>query len=566
MKRFDLRSGVIGPFHHFGLTLLSLLCACTLSACDDSDDPSDTPSGPYPGPMTQLETPTVSIRDVTKDSATVTWNSIDGAGAYQVVVTDADKNLVTDRTLESLNSLPLADLKPNTTYTARCTALPADPETHYRSESGTIRFTTAYPEQSFEISVGNVTENTAEVTVIPAVKDQYYRIIAFREDLPDDVVLKMMIDDVTAYVGAKGWETSIEDGLFFIGDTYNCVFTQFPDGYDARFFVVGFDYRDGAVVATTGLFKSEKFTTIEIIESEAWANMAPEYIPGEKSPIIKINFSPNQHAKQIKAAIWNVYTGFGDPTSLAQSGYTEEGIRGALLSSQEGIEEIDMENPNIASYIQPGSALLFGAVALDDTGTPGKTNWIIIKSVSNEEGGFSILCEAKDNISGQGATEPDLSVEYSFDDAASIDPQYQGRVQVKLTFSPNSLCADYHFSFEEPGTYDNYTGMFAAIYLMSDLYKYDEAEGYGWYERADTQNDTFSTVLAPYYTGQTVELMYVCIQSDGSFPDAKYISLEVPVFISSASASVSGKAVGHSGSYRLVDAMEPSPRAQFGLR
>ena len=85
------------------------------------------------------------------------------------------------------------------------------------------------------------------------------------------MVLKMIVDDVTAYVGLYGWEHSVEEGLFFIGDTNNFMFDQFPDGYDARFFVVGFDYKDNAVVATTGLFKSEKFTTVEIVESNAWA-------------------------------------------------------------------------------------------------------------------------------------------------------------------------------------------------------------------------------------------------------------------------------------------------------
>lgn len=563
--KIDSTNGVLGSVRRIGFSLLSLvLCTSALTACDDSDDSTEVPDYPSSGSVVRLESPTLAVKEIDVDSAVITWSSVEGAGAYHVVVTDTDKNTITDRTFESLNSLPLENLTANTTYVVYCMALAADPAVNSNSEIGTTRFTTAYPEQSFEISVSNVTESTAEVTVIPAVKDQYYRIIAFREDLPDDVVLKMMIDDVTAYVNAKGWETSIEEGLFFIGDTYNCEFNQFPDGYDARFFVVGFDYRDGAVVATTGLFKSEKFTTIEIVESEAWANMSPEYILGDTYPIMKVNFSPNAHVKQIKAALWNVYTGYGDPTSLAQSGYTEEGIRGALLS-RDDVEDIDMTDPYIASYIQPGTALLFGAVALDETGTPGKTNWIILKAVSEEEGGFKILCEAQDNISGQGVSEPDLSVEYTFADASAIDPQYEGCVQVKLTFSPNSLCADYHFSFEDPGTYDSYTGAFASIYLMSDMYKYNETNGYGWYERADTQNDSFSTVLAPYYTGQSVELMYVCIQSDGSFPDAKYVSLEVPVFISSASVSVSGKTVGHSGRCRPVDAMKPSLRA-FGLQ
>lgn len=561
--KINSRNGVFGSVRRIGFSLLSLvLCTSAFTACDDSDDPAEVPDYPSSGSVVRLESPTLTVKDIDVDSAVITWSSVEGAGAYHVVVTDTDKNTITDQTFESLNSLPLDNLTANTTYVVYCMALAADPAVNSNSEIGTTRFTTAYPEQSFEITVGKVTENTAEVTVIPAVKDQYYRIIAFREDLPDDVVLKMMIDDVTAYVDAKGWETSVEEGLFFIGDTYNCEFNQFPDGYDARFFVVGFDYRDGAVVATTGLFKSEKFTTIEIIESEAWANMSPEYIAGETYPILKVNFSPNEHAKQIKAAIWNVFTGFGDPTSLAQSGYTEAGIRGALLS-QEDVEDIDMENPNIASYASTGSALLFGAVALDETGTPGKTNWIILKAVPEEEGGFKILCEAQDNISGQGATGPDLSVEYTFADASTIDPQYEGRVQVKLTFSPNSLCADYHFSFEEPGTYDSYTGTFASIYLMTDMYKYNETYGDGWFERADTQNDTFSTVLASQYTGRSVELMYVCIQADGSFPDAKYVSLEVPVFISSAAKTVSGRAVGHT-KYRLADILTSSPRA-FGL-
>ncbi len=219
--KIDSTNGVLGSVRRIGFSLLSLvLCTSALTACDDSDDSTEVPDYPSSGSVVRLESPTLAVKEIDVDSAVITWSSVEGAGAYHVVVTDTDKNTITDRTFESLNSLPLENLTANTTYVVYCMALAADPAVNSNSEIGTTRFTTAYPEQSFEISVSNVTESTAEVTVIPAVKDQYYRIIAFREDLPDDVVLKMMIDDVTAYVNAKGWETSIEEGLFFIGDTY----------------------------------------------------------------------------------------------------------------------------------------------------------------------------------------------------------------------------------------------------------------------------------------------------------------------------------------------------------
>ena len=558
MKKINSRNGAFGSFWRIGVALLSLmLCVTAFTACDDSDDPTDVPEYPATKPTIRLETPSLTIKDTDVDSAVITWNPIEGAGAYHIVVTDADKNIITDRTLEySLNSLPLDNLTANTLYVVYCMAMAADLTVNSNSEIGTTRFKTAYPEQSFEISVGNVTENTAEVTVIPAVKDQYYRIIAFREDLPDEVVLKMMIDDVTAYVDAKGWEASIENGLFFIGDTKDCMFDQFPDGYDARFFVVGFDYRDGAVVATTGLFKSEKFTTIEIIESEAWANMTPEYVLGGEAPIMKVTFSPNEHTKQIRSAIWNVYTGFGDPSSLAESGYTEAGIRGTLLSG-EG-EDIDMSDPNIASYIQPGSALLFGAIALDETGTPGKTNWMILKAVSEEEGGFSILCESKDNVSGLQTDEANMGIDYTFTEVA-------GQIQLNLKFSPNSRCADYHFSLEEAGTYDGLTDFGASIYLMTEDFKWSEENGDGWYERADTQNDTFTIEPYSYLVGQTAEIMYVCIEANGSYPLAKYVAIDIPASVSAMNAGRTGK-IALRSDYLLAAPLQPAPGTHFGIR
>lgn len=565
MKKIDLKRDAVLPIRHIWARLMcAVLCVSALSACDKGGEGAE---------VVQLETPVLNVGDVTSSSATVSWGEIAGAGSYHVVVTDSAETAVFDNTLEGQTAVGLDNLSANTVYRVACTAIPADSRLNSQSETGYKEFTTGnetVSEQSFEITVGAVTTNTAEVTVIPAVKDQYYRIIAFREDLPDDVVLNMIVDDVNAYVGMFGWEQSVEDGLFFIGDTVGCMFDQFPDGYDARFFVVGFDYADNAAVATTGLFKSEKFTTVEIVESDAWANMAPASMVDGDKVVLGVNFTPNEYTKRIKAAIWNVYTGYGDPSSLAESGYTEAGIRGTLLGDDG--EEIDMENPSLATYAQPGSALLFGAVGMDESGTPGKTNWIILK-VLDADGSYSVLCQSEDNESGMTVVAPDMGIEYSVSDAASQDPLYSGCPLLSLKFTPNELCADYHYSVEEPGTFDMYGEYGAASYLMDQTMKWDPAYEWGWKERKDTRDgsgeftDKDSFILMPYFKGQAAELFYICLEADGTQSRAKCLKIDIPSTLN-ATATALSEPVGGGGfmEYRLSSVTGSSPRARFGLR
>ena len=564
MKKFEFKRDAALLIRHIWAQFMCIaLCVSALSACDKAEEDVEA---------TQLDTPVLTVSDITSNSATISWEEISGAGSYHLIVTDSEETAVYDNTLEGQTSVGIDNLSPSTAYKVACTAIPSDTQLYSQSETGYKEFTTegeVAVEQSFEISVGNVTSNTAEVTVIPAIKDQYYRIIAFREDLPDDVVLKMIVDDVTAYVGLYGWEHSVEEGLFFIGDTNNCMFDQFPDGYDARFFVVGFDYKDNAMVATTGLFKSEKFTTVEIVESNAWANMAPVSMVDKGNVIIGVNFTPNEYTKQIKAAIWNVYTGFGDPSSLDESGYTEAGIRGTLLGDDG--TDIDMSDLNFASYAQPGTALLFGAIGLDESGVPGKANWIILK-VLDAEGTFSVLCQSEDNESGMTIVAPDMTIEYTISDAASEHPVYSGCPLLSLKFTPNELCADYHYSVEEPGTFDMYGEYGAASYLMDQTMRWDPVNEWGWKERADTkdESDSFtdkdSFILMPYFKGQTAEVFYMCFEEDGTQSKAKCLKIDIPNELSAA--SVTSKTVGgcsYTG-YRLSSVMDNSPRAHFGLR
>lgn len=567
MKKIDFKRDVAAPIRHMWLRGICLvLCVSALSACEEAEETSG---------VKQLATPEVTVTNVTAESATISWTEIEGAGSYQVTVTDVDGTAVYDNTLEGETVATVGGLSANATYRAACTAIPSDSGLYSQSETGYREFTTADEsvpqEQSFEISVGNVTTNTAEVTVIPAIKDQYYRIIAFREDLPDDVVLKMMVDDVNAYVDAYGWDNSVEAGLFFIGDTVDCMFDQFPDGYDARFFVVGFDYVDGAVVATTGLFKSEKFTTVEIVESDAWVNMAPLTMKDGDKLILGVTFTPNEYVKQIKAAIWNVYTGYGDPSSLAESGYTEAGMRGTLLGD-DGLN-IDMEDRQFGMYAQSGNVQLFGVIGIDESGTPGKTNWIILK-VLDADGNYSILCQSEDNESGVTIVAPDMTIEYTVSDAESEHPVYSGCPLLTLKFTPNELCADYHYSVEDPGTFSMYGEYGTASYLMDQTMRWDPANEWGWKERADTKDESGTVtdrdtyILMPYYKGQTAELFYICLEADGTQSKGKCLYIDIPTELSATASAISRQSLGGRGftGYNLSSVLDNSPRAHFGLR
>ena len=147
------------------------LCVSALSACDKAEEDVEA---------TQLDTPVLTVSDITSNSATISWEEISGAGSYHLIVTDSEETAVYDNTLEGQTSVGIDNLSPSTVYKVACTAIPSDTQLYSQSETGYKEFTTegeVAVEQSFEISVGNVTSNTAEVTVIPAIKDQYYRIL-----------------------------------------------------------------------------------------------------------------------------------------------------------------------------------------------------------------------------------------------------------------------------------------------------------------------------------------------------------------------------------------------------
>ena len=389
--------------------------------------------------------------------------------------------------------------------------------------------------QSFVITLGEITSTSAEVTVIPAIKDQYYRVIAFRSDLPDYAVLNMMMDDVKSYVDLYGWEQSIENGLFFIGDNRNVLFDGFPDGQTACFYVVGVDYEDGSPVATTELYKSEVFTTPEIPESDAWVNMTPGYLYQDGQMVLYVDFSANDATKKVRSAVWVVMNVWGDPTNLAEAGYTEKGIRAVLMGDDEGIVDVDMQNePYLATGVAPGEARMIGVLGFDESGVPGKPNWIILKAPMEPDGTYTILCQSDANETGLDEPVPEMTVEYAVYEGT--DP-YLGVTcpVISLQFTPNDLCADYHYSVEDPETF-NFFGGFDAIvaYMTYEGNRWDDANGWGWKERADTNDENGNPTdkdeipLAPYYTGYYPELWCVCFDERGVAADPWYIEFYVP--------------------------------------
>ncbi|MDO4628435.1 MAG: fibronectin type III domain-containing protein [Planctomycetia bacterium] len=71
--------------------------------------------------LTKLETPVITATDVTSNSATVTWNAIEGAESYLLIVKDADgKEVFKGEVTETSKAL---ELSPNRTYTATVQAL-----------------------------------------------------------------------------------------------------------------------------------------------------------------------------------------------------------------------------------------------------------------------------------------------------------------------------------------------------------------------------------------------------------------------------------------------------------
>ncbi len=389
--------------------------------------------------------------------------------------------------------------------------------------------------QSFEITLGEITSTSAEVTIIPAIKDEYYRVIAFRADLPDYAVLNMMMDDITSYVELYGWEQSIINGLFFIGDRRDVLFDGFPDGQTACFYVVGVDYQNGTPVAVTELYKSEIFTTPAIPESDAWVNMTPGYRYQDGQMVLYVDFFANETTKKVKSAVWYVANVWGDPTNLAEAGYTEKGIRAVLMGDDEGIVDVDMQNePYLATGVAPGEARMIGVLGFDESGVPGKPNWIILKAPMEPDGTYTILCQSDGNDTGIDEPVPDMTIKYAVYEG--IDPYLGVECPVlSLQLSPNEICADYHYSVEDPGYFFSYgTADDIVFYLTSESNRWSDENGWGWRERADTNDESGNPTdkdeipLAPWYTGSDAELIYVCFDERGVAADPWYITFSVP--------------------------------------
>ena len=389
--------------------------------------------------------------------------------------------------------------------------------------------------QSFEITLGEITSTSAEVTIIPAIKDEYYRVIAFRADLPDYAVLNVMMDDITSYVELYGWEQSIINGLFFIGDRRDVLFDGFPDGQTACFYVVGVDYQNGTPVAVTELYKSEIFTTPAIPESDAWVNMTPGYRYQDGQMVLYVDFFANETTKKVKSAVWYVANVWGDPTNLAEAGYTEKGIRAVLMGDDEGIVDVDMQNePYLATGVAPGEARMIGVLGFDESGVPGKPNWIILKAPMEPDGTYTILCQSDGNDTGIDEPVPDMTIKYAVYEG--IDPYLGVECPVlSLQLSPNEICADYHYSVEDPGYFFSYgTADDIVFYLTSESNRWSDENGWGWRERADTNDESGNPTdkdeipLAPWYTGSDAELIYVCFDERGVAADPWYITFSVP--------------------------------------
>ncbi len=75
--------------------------------------------------LTKLETPVITATDITSNSATVTWNAIEGAKSYLLKVVDADGITVFEG--EVTETSKALELSPNRTYTATVQALNTAP-------------------------------------------------------------------------------------------------------------------------------------------------------------------------------------------------------------------------------------------------------------------------------------------------------------------------------------------------------------------------------------------------------------------------------------------------------
>lgn len=497
------------------LTALSVAAACT-------DKPGEEP-GEEPGDdPVKLEAPAVVTDEVTPVSAAFSWEAVENASSYKAVLFAADGEPISEDFIGEC-SIELTQLRPDAAYTLAVVSVSGDKDKWLDSDETRVDFTTSG--QSFVITYSNVGETTADVSVVPAVKDEWYRIIAFRADLPDDVVMNMIVSDVSDYVAAYGWEKSLENGLLCRGDVTDSTFVKFPDNYTAKFFVVGFAYDGSKVSATTGLFASEAFTTKEIPVSEAWSDMSPFYEHWEDgTEVLGVNLLPDEGVTRVRYGVFYVV---GDPTSLASSGYNEAGIRTVLLS--EAGTDVDLENePYVAVSVSLGQTMLFSIVSFDENDVPGKVNWMILKAPLESGGTFRVLAESELNDNGLPQTGPDLDVSFDVVNGTEWHPVYDGCPLVKLSFTPKDGCVDYHFSIEAEGTFASFGEYGTGAYLNDPNMRWDDAYEEGWKERSDLIDDKDELMLSPQFKGMKAELLYVCYDADGVQSKAKCIVIEIP--------------------------------------
>lgn len=503
------------------LCLLAAMLMFIPVACTSAEEDTPGPGGEVEDPV-RLEAPAVVLDGVTQTSAVLLWESVVNASSYKAVAYGPDGEPFFETFVRECR-LELTSLQPDSFYSVSVISVSGDKQRWLDSEETVLDFVTEG--QSFEVSYSNVTETTADVSVVPAVKDQWYRIIAFRADLPDEVVENMMVKDVSNYVAAYGWEQSLDNGLLCRGDVADSTFVKFPDNYTAKFFVMGFSYDRGKVSATTGLFASEAFTTKAIPVSDAWTDMSPFYEHWEDgTEVLGVNLFPHEGVSGVRYGVFYV---MGDPNSLGSSGYSEQGIRTVLLS--EDGKEVDMEEePYVAVEVSLGQTMLFSVISFDGDGIPGKVNWIILKAPLESGGDFRILTECDLNDNRLQDTGPELDVSIEVANGSERHPVYDGCPLVKLAFVPSEDCADYRFSIEAEGTFASYGEYGAADYLTNQDMRWDDAYEEGWKERSELTDDKDEIMLSPRFKGTKAELLYICFDADGVQSKAKCIVIDIP--------------------------------------
>lgn len=447
---------------HLRLLNWMLLSILALAGCKDDDEALTDPQ------QQALTPPSLHIDAAGATSFTVKWDPVAHAAAYACTVTAAESQatLIEREIAGGEERLTVEQLTPETTYTVRLVAQPAEAEKHLYAPSPAAELSVTtlkeelpdagLPEGQFTIDVEIASTEGIKLTYTPVDPEMLYIDMIFDESyltedgLTIDDIRERMIQIANRALAPEseeglGWsvEQCLTNEVFYRGTHSGTHYGGHPAGARYCLSVVGLvhDRATNTVAAATQATISEPFTVTEaaLPAEKPWVEMSdPTYADGRITIIITRNEAAGDYL--FGGAFAEDYRQtHSDSDIIAEMAGTEEGMKKYLIP--------EWHNPIVLTgEVAPGGKKLFVATGEKDCIIRNmQLNWMILQAPYEAGGEVRIL----DSASGirqpeYPEPEPPQPAEVTFEASARVEGS---SVSCTVTPSDNDV---YYFTYIRP--------------------------------------------------------------------------------------------------------------------